>query len=217
MRDYDSPEFKARLDLLREKINAKYSLYPLVVQYNPQATPYMNKMISILNPMDSNPSFLITYRGSAGDIWHCFSTGKGGGYLELLYWLKKLRENENVNYATLANNILLSDVSLQLLVGFKSLFIEVMPTKVTSELRTTEFSRESVMSASRQRSLRSLINELAAKEDKSLLLAAFSDYEKNTPKKDLIAKYVAYSKNDISPDSKELLDLIAALKIPEEN
>ncbi len=199
--------FEERFDTLREQINLRYNMLHIVVTYNPKATDTTHKMPSILNPDDTNPSFYINYPKR---MWKCFSTGKGGGYLELVYWTQILRESKKESIYKIANRLLVTDKELQKAVGFNTLFKYVLPDTLEPKMASRKVERKSIDEFHKtfKQTLRSL-NEL---EDKTPLINFISDFEKGMNMKDLVKKYSNTSDLTLSKDSKtELESLITSL------
>lgn len=196
-RDSDLEEKYSRL---RDLINNKYKIQDLLIQYDDSVKKFPKRILSVLNVNDNDPSMFINYRKN---VWHCFSTGKGGGYLELVYWLKVIREKEEINKMVLANQLLLSDRELQQEFGALSLFKKQLPSVMEPVLRSNTISRKTSMS------LPAIFKDLARRDDKGLFYTAISDYEAGVSVEQLIDKYGLYKSTKIvTSETRSLEDLI---------
>lgn len=202
--DRDNPELKERYSRLRTLINSKHKIEDIIAPYYPDVYNHPKRIVSILNVHDSDPSMFLDYRKN---VWKCFSTGKGGGYLELVYYLRVLREQEeNVDIWQIANKMLKEDQDFQKQLGFTSLFRKVIPTVLEPVLREKRVERVEVVP------LATIFKNLASKKDKGLFYKAISDFEAGMPINDLIDKYRFYKPGTVSlSETKSLESLITSL------
>lgn len=195
-------EFETRYNSLRQLINNKYSLYEIIHRYNQEATEETFKMSSILNVHDSNPSFNVNYPKR---VWKCFSTGKGGGYLELLYWTQKIREGSTHSIYRIANDLLKADEQMQRQLGFNSLYRDSLP-------ETVEFNLRPKLDTSKKRfhkkPFKRIVQELSSLEDKHALINLIDDYERGMSMEDLQIKYSDLEVVTIDKDDKKELETL---------
>lgn len=203
------PVFEEKYSRLRQLINSKYKIQDLIFKYDPSVKNFPKRIVSILNVDDNDPSMFLDYRKN---VWKCFSTGKGGGYLELLYWLKVIREQEECNIFSLANQILLSDKEIQTEFGVRSLFKKEIPAVIEPVLRSNTVKKDATQS------LAVIFKNLANRKDKKLFYSAFSDFEAGLPRDALIEKYGMYKAiKVVNSETKSLEDLITNLFGGDEN
>lgn len=191
---------------LRSLINNKYNMLDLVRKYIPNATETEQRMPSFVIDYGDSSSMVVDYKEGK---WKCYASGKGGGYLELLYWTMKNREGYTDSIVYLADKLLRNDKEMQKIIGLRTIFASKEVEKVDVQLRGGK-PRRQVQSINK--SIRQITRELASLDDKSAYIDIISDYELGLTEDELRMKYSNAKEGVITKDEKtELEELLKSI------
>lgn len=197
-------ELRAKYTVLREEINKRYKLIDLVRRYLPNATEKDAKMPSLIANYGGEQSMILNY----GDgTWRCYSTGSGGGYLDLLYKLQVEREGSTESKYKMADNILRHDFELQKVMGIKTIYTHTLPTEVNINIRQSRNRRQRGENTEAPlKSLQKIAKELSELDDLRLFYDFISDSEKNMSEQELRTKYNNARNGVLTTNEKEDLE-----------